>query len=291
LQLPTPLAHSPVEPTSSVRPRPIARRRKARVAWDAYRNFAARGGGKPAADAGLAFGFAAAGHDAAANAIEAQNTARANLAASPEQRALARSIVVRGGSSTDADVDAITNALLGMPPARLTRIRDDGVRIASSRGSITDHAVDLRGVAPRGWPPGSTFDTVPGVYRPEKKDVIISTIEGPNGTRVVSNAHGSYDMVLHELGHAVDGAVVENASTDARFAATRERDLAALPEYMRQPGEAGASETYAEAFARYYGADPTMRNQWPALYDHFTRPIPQRAPRPVAPAAIPARRP
>ena len=40
--------------------------------------------------------------------------------------------------------------------------------------------------------------------------------------------------------------------------------------YYLQPDGAGASEAYAESFARFVSHDPTLQTDWPAIYKYWS---------------------
>jgi hypothetical protein len=115
--------------------------------------------------------------------------------------------------------------------------------------------------------------------------VVIATMENPRvaGQRMVpprGRGHGTYDLVLHELGHAIahhlgqfEGLDESDDGSDAHakpgFLAARDEDWRRLHRYYRQEGNgsgAGADETFAESFGRFYGGDPKLERDWPALY-------------------------
>lgn len=191
------------------------------------------------------------------------------------QDTLIRHILRAGGSGTQADVDAVAAELRKLPVSALEALDAGHVGIVACRGSVTDYAADLRGVGPRGWPPGATWDSVPGAFLADRDTVVIATRGHgtPAGVHVpfTGDGHGSVNLVVHETTHAIDqhGGAATN-SHGAAFTAARQADLAALPAYERQPGVAGPSETYAESAARYYGgthgpvATPALDAYWAA---------------------------
>ncbi|WP_442678496.1 type VI secretion system tip protein TssI/VgrG [Sphingomonas sp. ASY06-1R] len=191
----------------------------------------------------------------------------------PKSEALAKSITKPGGTGTQADVDAVVGELKKMPEPALQTLKDNKVDVIAARGSVTDFASDLKGVKPRGWPPGSSWDSVPGAFMPDRNAVVIAT-RGDATNRSVpltGNGHGSENLVVHEVTHAVDkyaGAARNSQSPD--FVAARLKDVAALPSYETQPGVAGLSETYAESAARAYGGShgsivtPALDSYWAA---------------------------
>jgi hypothetical protein len=104
---------------------------------------------------------------------------------------------------------------------------------------------------------------------------------------------GSYDVDLHETGHAWDfiqgdGTVAGEASQQSDFLTAYNSDVP----LMTTPAEAqaegnpndsdgyylqgdvdgvnrGAQEAYAESFARFVANDPTLQTDWPAMYSYW----------------------
>jgi hypothetical protein len=135
-----------------------------------------------------------------------------------------------------------------MDPELLGRVK----RVHIGGGSVVDldQMGDMRGVRPRGWGAGQTWDNVRGAQS--------------NGTVVLGTRGlgGSVSMPAHEAGHAVAQALgLEDAA--GWSAATRVHASAAskglhrlyervrddLSPYFQQPGSAGFSEFLAEGVA------------------------------------------
>jgi peptidoglycan hydrolase-like protein with peptidoglycan-binding domain len=187
----------------------------------------------------------------------------------------ARRLVQPGGSGTSEDADVVARSMQNLPPAVLDAIQRSGVQIVAARGSVTDHLTDLKGVRPRGWPPGATWDQVPGVYDPSRRMVVVAT-EDRNGRRVLSRQHGSFSLTLHEVGHGVSGRSALGRGTDSDSTAFREAYTADVPRlqeqnqtYLLQSGDAGPSEAYAESFARYFAGDSALQRDMPAMYAYW----------------------
>lgn len=173
-----------------------------------------------------------------------------------------------GGSADASDVAAVRPAAAQLPPQVLAFLRMKGARIIVCRGSITDHAKELRGVQPRGWPAGMTWDIVPGVYLPGRKQVVVATLAAGAGVRrlpVRGEGHGSFNLLLHETMHGHDFLKNHRLLGAARFVAARTADFARLGSYEQQAGDAGLQETYAESAARAFGRDATLAASWPQL--------------------------
>ncbi|MCA3013898.1 MAG: hypothetical protein INH41_16075 [Myxococcaceae bacterium] len=193
--------------------------------------------------------------------------------------AAARRLVHAGGRGTAADVECVVAELQKLPGRLLDRAYRAGVRVVACRDSVTDHLTNLRGVTPRGWPPGSTWDRVPGLYDPASMTVVMATHDGARGVTDRSlpdfgYGHGSFNALFHEFGHALDGTNALGAdSRSPEFRAAYKRDTAALraanDTYLLQPGDAGPEEAYAEMAARYFGNDPRLRPTFPNLSAFF----------------------
>src|SRR5580698_1821797 len=79
------------------------------------------------------------------------------------------------GHGTDSDAALVVEQLAKMPKALLDALEKNGTKVKVCRGSVTDYLTELKGVKPRGWPPGATWDNVPGLQQPGKKEVVIAT--------------------------------------------------------------------------------------------------------------------
>lgn len=188
---------------------------------------------------------------------------------------LAAELVDVAGSADKADAALVAAELAKLPEHVLQRLKDNKVRVKVARGSVTDYQTHLKGVQPRGWPPGKTWDSVPGLYDPSKKEVVIAvtghgTKAGPHVPKT-GEGHGSQNLVIHETMHAVDatGDGGDLSANDKAFKAARNSDLSTLSAYERQGGDAGPEETYAESAARYYGGDPNDEKSHPNLHKYW----------------------
>jgi uncharacterized Zn-binding protein involved in type VI secretion len=187
---------------------------------------------------------------------------------------LADGFVQSGGSGDANDAKLVAAELTKLPAAKLKAMQDAGIKVVACRGAITDYATKLKGVQPRGWPPGSTWDHVPGVYMGEDKTLIVATTG--HGTAAgahvpaTGEGHGSYNAVLHEAMHGSDDiSDAKSNSSSADFTKAYQSDYANLGKYYQQAGAAGRQETYAESAAQYYGNDPNMATKYPALYKYW----------------------
>ncbi|MCB9543294.1 MAG: hypothetical protein H6703_12720 [Myxococcales bacterium] len=198
--------------------------------------------------------------EAAAGAVEAGADEAARLA-------LALTLIDAAGSASDGDRAVVAAEMAKMPTSALEVLRDEGTRVKVCHNSVTEVREDLRGVRPRGWPPGMTWDTVPGLYDPGRNWVIIALRGGAVPAR--GDGHGAHNLVIHEVGHAVDHDT--SGSDQPEFIAARDADLATLSGYESQAGSAGREESYGESMARYHGGDagdaaahPNLHRFWAA---------------------------
>lgn len=189
-----------------------------------------------------------------------------------------RTITRAGGTATAADVAVISNELRKMPIHILQTLQRSGTRIIAAREGVGDYFKDLQHTTPRGWPPGTTWMDVPGVYDPGTKEVVIATKTGAGGRRIVptkaSGAHGSVSLTIHEVAHAYDHAMGDINATDRAFHKARRADLQALrreSDYFTQPGAAGLEESYAESLAMYISNPQRMKTGFPNLHTYWSQ--------------------
>jgi hypothetical protein len=193
--------------------------------------------------------------------------------------AAARALVKPGGRGTQADVDAVVAELKKLPALLLVRAERAGVQVVACRDSVTDHLSHLRGVTPRGWPPGATWDSVPGLYDPASMTVVMATHDGARGATErdlpdFGYGHGSFNALFHEFGHALDATTaLGHDSRSPAFRTAYRADLPALRHanhtYLLQPGDAGPEEAFAEVAARFFGRDARLAAELPALHAFF----------------------
>ena len=183
--------------------------------------------------------------------------------------ALATSLVSTGGSGTAEDAKLVAQSLAKLPKSSLEQMQKNGTKVIACRGSVTDYRTDLKGQAPRDWPPGSKWDKVPGAYTSDKNEVVIAVIGHgtPAGPHVpkTGEGHGSVNMVAHEATHSIDRGSPSPSQSDD-FTKAREADMNKLSDYEKQTGEGGPRETYAESAARHAeGKDqdtPHLKKYW-----------------------------
>ncbi len=188
------------------------------------------------------------------------------------RRMIAAAVTGTAGTGDTADAALVMEELVRLPTNLLGFLTASGTTVKACRGSVTDYAADLRGIQPRGWPPGATWDQVPGMQRPDTKEVVIAVVGHDRGAPRVPGTgerHGSANLVIHETAHGVDFSVTPHLSAGTRFGAARFPHVAVLPAYERQPPPAGQEETLAESCARFYAADRFSAEVTPALHKYW----------------------
>ena len=186
-----------------------------------------------------------------------------------------------GGTSTADDAKAVADGMKKFSKKVLEEMNKNGIQTECCRGPVTESMPELAGVLPRGWPAGSTWDSVPGVYSGSAKKVIVGTME-KDGKRHVPESgegpipHGTPDLIGHEGGHAFDAADGTLKSKNAKFLEARTDDITTgnpdgmwgpRDNYFLTTAEGGAndagstSETFAESFAMHFAG----ASRWPKL--------------------------
>ena len=163
-----------------------------------------------------------------------------------------------------------------MPASTLQSLEQAGVKVVVTQGTVTEHLTHLKGVTPRGWPPGSTWDQVAGLYNPATKEVVIATHPAGDAARRLPGADesGSADVLLHEVGHALNntgrGTKPGGLLSDSKaFQDAYDADKASLGAYYQQAGSAGRDEAFAEGYARFLSNAAEMQRDQPSLYAFF----------------------
>lgn len=195
-----------------------------------------------------------------------------------ERQKLINSLIEVKGTADQNDQALVATELSKLPDSTLQRLQQQGTKVVVCRNSVTDYLTNLQGKQPRGWPPGSTWDSVPGLYEPQTNEVVIAiTGHGTSGgarVPVTGEGHGSFNLVFHETAHSLDHH--SNFSSTPEFIRARNQDLNTLTAYELQVGSAGQQETFAESFARYYGGESGHKNNHPNLHNYWdTDPLAQ----------------
>lgn len=154
-------------------------------------------------------------------------------------------------------LDTVNNTYNAMSKPVRDIIENDGAKLVPVR-RVTDALPELKGQKPRGWPPGSTWDSVDGAFSPGKKLIVVAEdIEQPSGQWQKSNR--TADITRHEAGHAVDAALNYFSATP-EFGKAYDDDKVKIsaPDskillYFLQGDKVGPEETFAEGLASIEG--------------------------------------
>ncbi len=187
-----------------------------------------------------------------------------------------------GDPASDAYRDFVTTTTAGYPRGVQKALREHGTRIEVT-GKLTSAYPGLKGKHPRGWPAGTTWDSVSGLHSPSKNAIIVS-----EKYRLIRQKHYVSEgpkrrlgMLNHEVGHAYDQTYMASKayatipagsySRTPAFAKAHRDDLKALRKndlqnmhrrrYFMQKGDAGRSETFAECFAEAAGQQSDIGNE------------------------------
>jgi len=156
--------------------------------------------------------------------------------------------------------------LANIAPRILTKIVDEGIVVKFFTGKLTDEpsASYLRGLTPRGYFSGTTWDDVPGLGGDRIVLVKIGHSEYGKG-------HGSVNLELHEIAHSIDRLVFDGIRTSEEFIQIwREEAHVLFPKnyyFIEYP-----EEYFAEAFALYYVRDDTreyLRSVAPKTFQYI----------------------
>jgi len=152
---------------------------------------------------------------------------------------------------TDIEASGVASILEDMEQIDaniLKALKDNNIQVYIGEGPVTgiDDMGHLKGVQPRGWPPGSTWDQVGGLFNPQNNRVVV-------GTGMVD---GSKSTILHEMGHAVDRLLDDLSNRRVGWLESDHiRLFPKLNQYLQQGGpggRVGMAEMFAETFAEYH---------------------------------------
>ena len=177
-----------------------------------------------------------------------------------------------GEGTGGAFKDQVAIALGVIPTPVLETMAAKGLKIKTGTTMIEMNP-ELKGVQPRGWPPGTTWDGAEGMYSSNDKTVNVTESYRPAGQTGYMKSRRVRGVMLHESGHGFDHAL-DNASNSIAFIDAYNKDVeqgdlrffqkVSLGYYL-QEGRAGRSETFAETFAwnaGQVGADHTDIRQF-----------------------------
>ena len=195
------------------------------------------------------------------------------------------------GADSVGNVQDVVNNLSYLSPYVLNKLSQNNIQwvvVPSSADQAFPNA-DLTNFHPTGWPNGMHWGDVGGVFLNaspgifglgSSKDVVIGT----------AGLDGSFNVALHENGHGWD-SVNGYQSQQANFLAAYNADVPLMTtqaeaDAANQPWNSdayylqgktaigfhqGASESYAESFARFVSGDSTLQEDWPNMYKFWVQ--------------------
>ena len=144
-------------------------------------------------------------------------------------------------------------------PDGIKKLLNDGGYEFQIGQKVTQVMPDLKGVHPRGWPKGSTWDSCEGLHHESKKKIMNCETNRPIGKKEFIKNTRPENIFKHETGHAAD-VVLKNFSSTEEFAVGYRKDVAKLTKeqkqkysYLLQKGSAGKQEAFAEIFSDLIG--------------------------------------
>jgi hypothetical protein len=170
--------------------------------------------------------------------------------------------VVMGENTSVRFQNNIANTLNAMQkscPAALAHIKNMGVKVRCA-DFITSANPELRGVQPRGWPTGSTWDQAEGLFDSGKAEIVTAeSIKKSDGSTYRSERIPG--VLSHETGHGFDYSLGSPSINSKRFKDAYDEDVKNIApdkreniEYYLQGGSpAGRQEAFAETFANHLG--------------------------------------
>ncbi len=196
------------------------------------------------------------------------------------------------GAAGVGDVDAVIRSLSRLSPSVLERFSNANIPFISVPDSVDQAfpSANLLQKHPRGYPSDQDFGDVAGGYLDMRGDPNVRLRAVVAGSPRLTS---SYDVGLHETGHGwddlnrVNGKAASQQSLFqsaydaevpnllARAEAKAANDPANNDVYyylLQSPSrgvDAGASEAYAESFARYMSGDQSLKADWPSLYRYW----------------------
>lgn len=167
--------------------------------------------------------------------------------------------------------DEVNGAFAAFTPGTRRRLRENGSTIQAGH-HITELDPSLRGVKPRGWTSGSTWDDAEGLYNNATRTAMVTeyvyTLTHVAGqrrrVRAFVRSSRATGVLRHEVGHALDrlpgGGFVSRSPEfleayrlDRQGIAGMESSAKSALSYYLQKGSAGPSEAFAEGFSRAFG--------------------------------------
>lgn len=112
----------------------------------------------------------------------------------------------KSGREFKVRVEQHLQDLSKIPAPLISKFVAAGGKVVVGNGSITDlHMPELAGIQPRGWPSGTTYSNVAGVFDPRTSTVVLGNVERGVGSGSVSH------FALHEFAHGLDSLTTKVA--------------------------------------------------------------------------------
>jgi hypothetical protein len=190
----------------------------------------------------------------------------------PEPEPLSVAGLVEHHGETSPEFKAkISDVVAALPISVRDKLREAGIKIAVGR-RVTDIMPELKGITPRGWPEGTTWDNAEGLYHGGVKKAIVTEKYIDRYTNSEESTKRAEGVLRHEVGHGYDAALEWFSSTN-EFKKAHDADAAMMDEatttrlgYFLQSGLAGRQEAFAEVFGHINGGGASP---WHHVADHF----------------------
>jgi len=175
-------------------------------------------------------------------------------------------IIEHTGKTTEGFKNLVESTVGKFPKKVKLALSENKVKI-NTGSRMTQMRPDLKGVHPRGWPRGSSFDSTEAAYSIEKKEVFLAETYRPIRSKkfVKTPKERVLGATNHEVGHAFSETAKGKFyyATDD-FKAAYGKDVKKIRKlssqsyysdfnYYMQKGSRGRQETFAECFANLMG--------------------------------------
>ncbi len=162
------------------------------------------------------------------------------------------------GTPSAAFKETVSTVLEAIPANVMQRMIADGQSVQAGERLI-DIRPDLKGVRPRGWPSGLTWEHAEGLHDQTDKAVLVTETKKVMYGKGYETSERAAGVLWHEFGHGVDQAY-DFASSTPEFIKAYVTDVSKLSgmdrkalSYYLQEGKAGRQETFAESFGWIHG--------------------------------------
>lgn len=169
------------------------------------------------------------------------------------------------GETSDEFQEEVLDAMATIPDNVQQHVLDRGGSVDAG-AFVTEVKPSLKGVTPRGWSQGSTWDEAEGFAN--KNLAVVTELKRTSGGKTVVKSKRVPGVLRHEFGHVVDysgGNILgQQVSQQQAFLDAYRKDVGTILDrvtereksklaYYLQSGSAGPSEAFAESFGVLYG--------------------------------------